>query len=344
MLNAAPSSAPSAITICTVSYHHAAHLRLNIALAAEFNPEADIRWLIGENTPTDSALRLTPPVAPQVEVIATEGLIPERRKPQDFHTGALEFLFERVTTRFMLILDPDFYPVMPGWAEQVPAYMQHNGLALFGAPWHPKHIQKYRYFPTVHCTFVDRDAFGDRPYTVKSLRDGMRGLSLKSQYSAPGVAMPAVAQAWRKLVLGKLFPKRWKQSWAIRDTGSALFSRYWAGEMIPNECLTPVYNPTERPALEHLLDRLLPDDLSFTPKQRGSYSRGGGFLPQIPQMEDWEQFLWRGRPFGFHLRGHSKRDQRDPQAEVALVGQVVDALKNSAAAAADGDLHTLLGP
>ena len=31
------------ITVCTVSYHHAEHLRLNIELAAKLNAGADIR-------------------------------------------------------------------------------------------------------------------------------------------------------------------------------------------------------------------------------------------------------------------------------------------------------------
>ena len=323
--------APTPITICSVSYHHAPHLRLNIELAAELNPGSDIRWLIGENTPAGNPLRLENPVAHHVDVVATEGLIPEKKRPQDFHTSAMEALIERVTTRFMLILDPDFFPIMAGWADQVVTHMQANRLALFGAPWHPRHIQKYRYFPAVHCTFVDREAFKDQPYTVKSLRDGMRGLSLKDRFSAPGIPASALGQKWRSGVLSRLFPKRWKQSWAIRDTGSALYSRYWTGETIPNECLTPVFDPAgQGGAVQAMLDKILPDDLSYVPKRRDSFSRSGQFLPQIPETQDWEAFLWRAKPFGFHMRGNWNRGQRNPQAEVEMVREIIKQVTNTA--------------
>lgn len=315
------------ITVCTVSYHHASHLRLNIALAKTLNADADIRWMVGENTPTDSPLRLDAADLPNVEVVATEGLIPDRPVAQDFHTGALTALIERVTTRYMLILDPDFYIVASDWLHDVIDYMQAHQLALLGAPWHPRHIRKYRYFPAVHCTFVDRQAFQQRPYSVKNIHHYRRGLALKAHYVAPGVPASKLQLKFRNLVMGRLFAPRWKRSWAIRDTGSALFARYWAGEAITNECLTPVFDPAEElDVLPRFMDTFLPEDLSYTPKHPNSYTRTGGFIRPSEDTADWEQFLWRGKPFGFHMRGNSNREQRDPQAEVALAHQIIESL------------------
>ena len=35
--------------------------------------------------------------------------------------------------------------------------MARRQLGVFGAPWHPRWIYKHRYFPCVHCMFVDRE-------------------------------------------------------------------------------------------------------------------------------------------------------------------------------------------
>ena len=60
-----------------------------------------------------------------------------------------------VTTRFLLILDPDFFIVRRDWIADCLAHMQAHELSFFGAAHHPRRPTKFRYFPSVMCTFVD---------------------------------------------------------------------------------------------------------------------------------------------------------------------------------------------
>jgi hypothetical protein len=327
------------LTICTVSFHHAAHLRLNIDLTARLNPSADIRWIVAENTPVGSELRLAERIAPNVDVLPTEAVVPAQgSKGRHYHIAALHEAIARARTRYMLILDPDFYAIRPNWYAELVARMQVHNLSLFGAPWNPRHPRKYRYFPCVHFTLVDRDAFAEKPYTPDILAAPGQRDWLKAAYNAPGKPASFLRRKWRTAVLRRLFPTRWSRGWAIQDTGSALFARYWMGENIPNECLVTIFDPDQllarvgqRQFSNRILEAILPEHVSYIPKRRDSYSTTGGFLPSEPLTNDWESFLWNGRPFGFHLRGNSLRDRRDAQAEV----DQVEALLESLIAAAD---------
>ena len=73
------------------------------------------------------------------------------------HSAALnQFLRDHtVHTPYLLILDPDFFIVRSNWIADVISHMSSRGLAFFGATWHPKWYSKYRYFPCVHCMFID---------------------------------------------------------------------------------------------------------------------------------------------------------------------------------------------
>lgn len=85
--------------------------------------------------------------------------LPERCRGSYRHAAALNAFLQsfQPETRYVLILDPDFYIVRQNWIPDVVAHMQHNNLSFFGAPWHPKWYSKYRGFPCVHCIFVDSD-------------------------------------------------------------------------------------------------------------------------------------------------------------------------------------------
>jgi len=151
------AAATNAVTVCTVSFHNAPHLRLNWMLADALNRDgSEIRWVVAENTPSGSKDRLT---ADDSRFKVIEGVGPEH-VPNFQHTIALHKCFEFVTTRFLLVLDPDFYLVRPQWVDAVTRHMLSHDLAFFGVPWHPRFSDKYRYFPAVHCFFVDLDRVG----------------------------------------------------------------------------------------------------------------------------------------------------------------------------------------
>lgn len=137
------------------------YIRANIELIALLNRDCDYRVYVLDNS---SGLNGAPIDIKSELVTILEGV------PQDtsysphcrgsyHHAAALNrFLREdHVSTRYLLILDPDFYILQESWVAAVLSYMDEKGLSFFGAPWHPKWFTKYRYFPCAHCMFIDRD-------------------------------------------------------------------------------------------------------------------------------------------------------------------------------------------
>jgi hypothetical protein len=319
------------LTICTVSFHHAPHLRLNYDLVRRLNPNAKIRWVIGENSPLDSDRRLAPDEFADTTVLATESLGEEGMISAQYHIAAMKACLAEADTRFVLLLDPDFYVLRPNWVADVISYMQQNKLAMFGAPWHPRHPRHYPNFPCVHFTMVDNECFSnDRPYTPDLLMDEERASLLKAEYTAPGVPATGVERAFRHW-LRQRFPDRWRDAWAIADTGSVMFARYWQGEPILNECLLPVFYPGDyrktklvRGWKNRIFETIMPADIRHWGRDPKTYTRTGGFLPRTEETKMWEEFLWQGEIFGFHMRGHPRSLTRDRNAEIEMVRTVLN--------------------
>ncbi len=127
-------------------------LRLNGEITRRLNPDAEVRWLVGDNTP---------PGFPVQDKITGGGftVIPN---PHDYkgrgshqHAGAINLCLSRVSTRFVMSLDSDFYILQPEWIERILSHMQENNLAFFGVTYHPEEYVKYRYFPSVVCVIID---------------------------------------------------------------------------------------------------------------------------------------------------------------------------------------------
>lgn len=312
------------LTICTVSFHNARHLALNWELTRQFNQDAEqIHWIVAENTPgggrdrletSDSRFRVIPGAPPN-------------KKVSYHHTEGLHRTLELVGTRFLLILDPDFYVVRGNWWEEVRAYMGKRNLAIFGSPWHPQHMDKYRYFPAIHCMFIDlskvrlRD-FDFRPWPGKS--------AATSPQQAPA---SWAARSWARLSL----QHRRRES---VDSGTRVFLRFSKDPSIRTECLVPVYRlsrslfgRSSRPFRSRLIEFVLPDSLCYVPKRRGYFTdvgfRESGSWPSMP--EEWEEFMWQGKPFGFHVRRNSNKELRDEDDELDSLGNVITSILADAA-------------
>lgn len=301
------------LTVCTVSYGHARHLALNRAIAARtLGPAAaSLRWLVAENAPEGVAGRMADPT-PGFEV--RRGVIDRREGASAQHAVALETLLRAATSRFLLVLDPDFYIVLPHWAWRVLDHMQRRGLAFFGAPWHPRYSENYRYFPAVHCMFIDTqrvrvDELDFRPLlhiagTVPLTTVRRRGL-------------------WHHLVEWVPLLHRRRRPW---DTGTLVYKRFHGDPQTPAECVIPVYRS---PPVPDRLERLLPDGWSYLPKDRRSFVSDGfrerGVIPMaLPEL--WEEHWWQGSPFGLHMRRSYASERRDDSDELVRCGAVLDAL------------------
>jgi hypothetical protein len=310
------------LTICSVSFHSAPYLRLNVEVAKRLNFGLDQwQWLVAENTSEGSSDRLAANDAGFVVLPGVSAPVTGRTSGSYQHGLALNQLMGRVKTRFVLILDPDFFILREGWVKAVIAHIVARRLSFFGAPWHPRWYRKYRYFPCVHCLFID---LGRVPADALDFSPGL--------LEVPPSPKPTLWVRHQRL----LTTGRWLQAYALwlrqwrtlraedvrerqtigssRDTGYRLYQRFARERPAPAECLTPVFRPKEQELIprfvgswqrSRLAEWRLRDELSYISKRKG-YCTTAGFrecgLPDVSQM-GWEEFMWQERPFGFHVRG-----------------------------------------
>ena len=145
------------ITICSVYHSLEAKrlLELNYDLVQKMNPNIQIQWIVADNTPkgfTDKINENKFTIVPGADGFQP---VPDWLIGSYHHSEAINNSLKHITTRFAVFLDIDFYILRKNWMRIVLAHMQKNDLALFGAPWHPVHIKKIRYFPGPHALFVD---------------------------------------------------------------------------------------------------------------------------------------------------------------------------------------------
>jgi len=317
------------LSICSVSFHNAPHLVLNWELATHLNPDFNrCRWLIAENTPadakdrlaaTDSRFELVPGASPQ--------LVPNYQ-----HTEALHACLKRADSRFVLVLDPDFYIVRPGWIATVLSHMQERNLSFFGVPWHPRNTDKYRYFPCVHCLFVDQQRVPVAQLDFRPDREDQPVMKYRSEFrpvAAASAGLTPLGQRISEAVwqISGLHSRRKDYC----DTGTRFYQRFHRDRSRPYELALPVLRlPAEAPVRlswrGRLLDALLPDSLCYLPKRRNSYTGSGlrerGYLRDAPA--EWEEFMWNGAPFGFHMRRNRDKGVRDENAELAVLIRTVE--------------------
>ena len=192
-------------------------------------------------------------------------------------------------TRYVLFCDPDFYIVKVGWASEVLGHMKAMGLAVFGAPWHPRWVYKNRYFPCVHCMFVDLEKVPLDRLDFEPDYEDVPGHARKpdepDRDRQPSWPDPA-----------KLRKRRYVGT--SRDVSSRIAVRLGQDPALRVECLQPVFCPPTH-GLTRYVDRIVPDRLSLVPKKPGYFSRQGFKQHGLPDLEGrgWEEFLWREEPF-----------------------------------------------
>jgi hypothetical protein len=239
------------------------------------------------------------------------------------HASGLNIALENVKTRYAIVIDPDFYVVRPGWVREIIDHMTKNDLAVFGAPWNPRWYQKFRYFPCTHLMVIDTHKL---PYKRDMLapdlvRPGGKYISLFWQgypeFRKHGLKF-AIKTILKNAKLAFKEDARQRTTIAVsRDTGYTLAGEFAKRRDVKVGLITPVYKPEDGftphtvfgPQRNPLVDALVPDHLSYLPKRPG-YLSGKGFAEfAYPNFRGigWEEFVWRGAPFSFHVRGEVHR-------------------------------------
>lgn len=276
------------LTILTVSFGEPELILRNRALVSTLNSDADlIPWIVVDN---DGRFAREAPPFERLTVVAGEPFF--RGSPRDrgsfHHASGLNSGFRNVRTRFVLVLDPDFYVVRKDWVSEVLAYMPPSGLAIFGVPWHPRWRHQPRYVPAVHFLLVDLELVNREEIDFDP---GPRNDWL---YSRPVTFLPPKLRSY--LAFGR-----------FKDTGCRLPRSVRPGAGI--ELLVPSFRPPIPGALRHVMRLVCPDVFCSVPKRRGYFTKESFLETDSPAAYQlgWEEFFWRGQPFGFHLRGVGRK-------------------------------------
>jgi hypothetical protein len=291
----------------------------------ELNSDPDrINWVIAENTPEDAPVQ--DKLANDGRFNIVPGVSPMPRVTEQ-HTMALSKALSAVRTRFVLILDPDFYIIRREWVDLLITHMQTESLCFMGSTWNPKYSEKYRYFPTLHCFLADtsRISLEDLDFRPIPLGVETAGDPGTNNEHKPHSA----ATKWGQF-LGR-FPAMKRRLRIHLDTGGRLYYEYAGSEDHSYQCLTPVF----REAAEDLrrmswrgkcIELILPDELCRFPKNRESYRMTGfaeeGLWEPVPPQ--WDEFYWKNDAFGFHVRRNAKKGDRNELAEIEVLKNRLD--------------------
>ena len=108
-----------ALTICSVSFRNRSHLLLNQAVSQTLNPSTRLQWKIAENTPSAEAQQRLNPTA-EMTILEGYQVAPHEVMPPNYHHAlGLNEVLRHLDSRYVLILDPDFYIVRPDWARDM---------------------------------------------------------------------------------------------------------------------------------------------------------------------------------------------------------------------------------
>ena len=281
------------LTLLSVKYGDPAHLRRNAALCRQLNPDAEYTWIVVDNDLDEQfaleamgGVRVVPGVMPGVERRASGD------RGSRHHAAGIMAGLRAVQSRYLLVIDHDFYVVRPGWIESILEHVRLNNLAFFGSVWHPRWSYQPRDFPSVHFLLID---LGQVKLEDLDFRPDFGADRWDAFVSDPRTPIPSALRTL--LQVGRL-----------RDTGWRVRSRYRMSGLTA-ERLQVHWNREAAidaaPTLHRTLMGGLPD--AFNPYPRtGAELTDQSFLRPVSSLGygwAWEEFFWQGAPFALHLRG-----------------------------------------
>jgi hypothetical protein len=303
--------------------------RLQAEIAKRFDPEPiealipDAQVIPGPSLQDTFERVFAETAAVQPDAVERRRLL-EKYLASYHHAEALSLALARVTTRYAVVVDPDFYVVRPDWIAAALARMDEAGLAAFGAPWSPRWYQKFRGFPCTHLMVLDLER---RPWSRDMLAPDLVGGGRRyaspvwTDYPRARARGRASAAAYLLRHAFAAVSEGLRQRASIgasRDTGYRLALDFARDPALKAETLTPVFAPQDGfmpaavagPQLSGPLEALAPDRWRYLPRGADRPSREGFKDKGYPDFRarGWEEFLWRGEPFAFHVRGEMRRE------------------------------------
>jgi hypothetical protein len=287
---------PSNLSLISVKFGSAALLERNVQLVHDLNPDTNFSWLVVNND-FEPNFRLR-----GVEVLAGVPKPHASDKGSTHHALALNLALNAVKTRYVVLLDHDFFVLRPNWIGETFEHLHQHKLAALASQWHPRWSYQPQRLPSVHFLLLDLEQFSGVDF-----RPDFFGNRFDALVSSPHLPLPA---ALRTLL----------QTGAYRDTGWRLLEQFKTRAFM---CLDVAVDlpRLERgaPWLYRLAQRVLPPSWSPLPKTMRGYT-DAHFLPPQAQELGWEEFFWQGRPFAFHLRRVGNATNQD---DTALLEQIL---------------------
>lgn len=283
------------LSIISVKFGSSVWLEQNLELIRRLNPNSNHDFFVVNN---DSDPNFKP--SREIKVLPAVPRVLKADKGSYHHAAALNSALPFVQTRFLLILDPDFYVICPNWIEAVIENMKSRGLACFGSIWHPRWTYQYRYFPSVHFMLFD-----------------LQKIPLETLDFTPDFGVTW----WDRTLSQSRIPPSLKtilQIGTYRDTGSRVQRRY---QHFKTECLQPYFNTESASSSFDTLQKIsvcLPDRFSLIPKRK-HYFTATSFLCDVSPYayrQQWEEFFWNEKPFAFHLRMVGRGSGLEDQTEL----------------------------
>lgn len=307
------------ITICSVSYNSNSYLDLNWKLTKRLNIKDDYSWIVVENSNSRSRNRMG---KSDKRFKLIEGLAPNVHKLHGSynHAYGLNKCLEHIETRFVLLIDPDFFIIRRNWIDSVLNHMIKNKLAFIGTPYHPARFIKYRYFPSVICMFIDlkkvnKDDLDFTPEILlqESKKDLVGNLEKVEKLSFLSLKKIIKKNSIIYNILLKILNfldytfKRGRIIGSSKDTGYKVYLKFARKRNINYECFIPVFKKSylKKDFVQRIAESILPDDWCYVPKREDYFSEKGFKEKGLFDVDKlgWEEYLWKGKPFGFHIRG-----------------------------------------
>lgn len=238
----------------------------NLELSRRLNPGFGGRWIVVDNSPAGDL-----ELADRAEILPG---VPRPRAPDrgsTHHALALHKALAKVRTRYVLLLDHDFYVVRPDWIAGLLAHVRARGVALLGSAWNPRWVHQYRDFPSIHFLLIDLDRIPVAEIDVT----------------------PAIAgDLWWRLINARAMPwprglRKSLKAGRFRDAGWRLRRRFAGDRTKRVEMLVPYHaSPAGRPA------------------GRATIAEQSELMDRLPRAyaNGWEEHFWQGALFAVHLR------------------------------------------
>lgn len=329
------------LTICSVCYKSYPFISENIRLTNKLNANSpySIHWLIAENTPVADRLVGAEKYARELAISQKgtalewiEGIDPGLYSGNNsfHHAAALNLLLRNVHSRYILIMDPDFFALIPQWISTIIDKMESAELGIVSAPYNPRWFRKHRSFPVCYFLLVDR-----MKIDVTQI-DFLPEVCLNPPIPCndeKGILKKLTTVIRKRLIpLDRFLWGAYNRKYigAEIETGSRLEAKLISA-VVNYQLFTPVFRPREDLPFPSFWwqfgDGLYPESKRFVPRKKNVYSTRGFWESDGVDFRTLgcEEYFWGDNPFGVHFRGHPKRKDlnlaRNQQAFIEAINR-----------------------